>query len=50
MNNHFFMATRTRQTAEERREAVLAAALEEFARAGYRGASTDAIARREGIS
>jgi AcrR family transcriptional regulator len=44
------MATTTRQTAEERREAVLAAALEEFARAGYRGASTDAIARRAGIS
>jgi AcrR family transcriptional regulator len=44
------MATTTRQTAEERREAVLAAALEEFARAGYHGASTDAIARRAGIS
>jgi AcrR family transcriptional regulator len=44
------MATTTRQTAEERREAVLGAALEEFARAGYRGASTDAIARRAGIS
>jgi AcrR family transcriptional regulator len=44
------MATSTRQTAEERREAVLEAALEEFARAGYRGASTDAIARRAGIS
>ena len=44
------MATTTRQTAEERREAVLAAALEEFARAGYRGASTEAIARRAGIS
>jgi len=44
------MATTTRQTAEERREAVLAASLEEFARAGYRGASTDAIARRAGIS
>jgi AcrR family transcriptional regulator len=44
------MATTTRQTAEKRREAVLAAALEEFARAGYRGASTEAIARRAGIS
>ena len=44
------MATTTRQTAEERREAVLAAALEEFGRAGYHGASTDAIARRAGIS
>jgi AcrR family transcriptional regulator len=44
------MATSTRQTAEERREEVLAAALEEFARAGYHGASTDAIARGAGIS
>jgi AcrR family transcriptional regulator len=44
------MATATRQTAEARREDVLAAALEEFAHAGFRGASTDAIARRAGIS
>ena len=44
------MATATRQTAEERREDVLAAAVEEFARAGFHGASTDAIARRAGIS
>lgn len=44
------MAMTTRQTAEERREDVLAAALEEFARSGFHGASTDAIARRAGIS
>ena len=44
------MATRTRQTAEERREEVLAAAVAEFARAGFHGASTDAIARSAGIS
>ena len=44
------MAATTRQTAEERREEVLAAAVEEFGRAGYHGASTDAIARRAGIS
>ena len=44
------MATRTRQTAEERREAVLEAARHEFARHGVHGASTDAIARRAGIS
>jgi AcrR family transcriptional regulator len=44
------MATATRQTADERREDVLAAAVEEFARAGFHGASTDAIARRAGIS
>jgi AcrR family transcriptional regulator len=39
-----------RQTAEERREAVLAAATGEFARKGLHGASTDAIARAAGIS
>src|SRR5262245_37707808 len=44
------MSTVTRQTAEERREDVLAAALEEFARSGFHGASTEAIARRAGIS
>src|SRR3990170_3036827 len=44
------MTTTTRQTAEERREEVLAAAVDEFARAGFHGASTDAIARSAGIS
>jgi AcrR family transcriptional regulator len=44
------MATTTRQTAAERREEVLEAAVAEFARAGFHGASTDAIARRAGIS
>ena len=44
------MATRTRQTAEIRREAVLEAARAEFARHGLHGASSDAIARRAGIS
>ena len=44
------MATRTRQTAEVRREAVLEAARVEFALRGLHGASTDAIARRAGIS
>jgi AcrR family transcriptional regulator len=44
------MATRTRQTAEIRREAVLEAARVEFALRGLHGASTDAIARRAGIS
>jgi AcrR family transcriptional regulator len=42
--------TTTRQTAEERREAVFAAAATEFARAGFHGASTDAIAKAAGIS
>jgi AcrR family transcriptional regulator len=39
-----------RQTAEERRVAVLEAANVEFALRGLHGASTDAIARRAGIS
>jgi AcrR family transcriptional regulator len=42
--------TTTRQTASERREAVLEAARFEFAQHGLHGASTDAIARRAGIS
>ena len=44
------MATTTRQTAEERRAAVLEAARPEFARHGLHGASTDVIARTAGIS
>ena len=44
------MATTARQTAEERREEVLAAAVEEFSRSGFRGASTERIAKRAGIS
>ena len=40
----------TRQTASERRVAVLSAAVTEFAKAGYAGTSTDAIAVRAGIS
>ena len=40
----------TRQTAAERRVAVLSAAVTEFARSGYAGTSTDAIATRAGIS
>ena len=39
-----------RKTAEERREAVLDAALEEFAARGLYGASTEAIAQAAGIS
>jgi len=42
--------TATRQTAEARREAVLEAGRFEFAQHGLHGASTDAIARRAGIS
>lgn len=39
-----------RLSADERREAVLDAAVHEFARSGYHAASTTAIARRAGIS
>jgi AcrR family transcriptional regulator len=46
------MATpaRTRLTAAERREDVVAAAIFEFARTGYHGTPTEAIAKRAGIS
>jgi AcrR family transcriptional regulator len=43
-------STAIRQTAEERREAVLEAAAREFSRKGLHGASTDAIAKAAGIS
>ena len=39
-----------RQTAAERREHLLDAAIAEFAASGYHAASTTAIARRAGIS
>jgi AcrR family transcriptional regulator len=42
--------TTTRQTAEERREAILDAARYEFAEKGLHGTSTDDIAKRAGIS
>lgn len=41
---------RTRLPAEERRAEIVAAALAEFAVTGYSGTSTDAIARRAGVS
>lgn len=44
------MTSGKRQTAEERRESVLAAATTEFAAKGLHGASTEDIARRAGIS
>jgi AcrR family transcriptional regulator len=48
---YLVVATETkRQTADERRETVLEAALSEFAERGLHGASTDEIARRAGIS
>ncbi|MFI6642336.1 TetR/AcrR family transcriptional regulator [Streptomyces sp. NPDC050504] len=39
-----------RMSAEERRESVIRAAIEEFARGGYHGTSTEAIAKRVGVS
>ncbi len=46
------MSTRTssRQTAEQRRAAIVAAAVTEFAVRGLHGTPTEAIARRAGIS
>jgi AcrR family transcriptional regulator len=43
-------ATATRQSAEERRESILDAALIEFAAKGLHGTSTEDIAKRAGIS
>ncbi|RAJ86141.1 TetR family transcriptional regulator [Streptomyces sp. PsTaAH-137] len=37
-------------SAEERRESVIRAAITEFARGGYNGTSTEAIAKRVGVS
>jgi AcrR family transcriptional regulator len=42
--------TRPRRSAEERREEIVALAIEQFAVGGYRGTSTEAIAREAGIS
>jgi AcrR family transcriptional regulator len=46
----FAFATRARSTAEARRLDVIAAASSEFAITGLHGTSTEAIARRAGIS
>jgi AcrR family transcriptional regulator len=42
--------TSTRQTADERRDAIIAAALHAFASGGYMGTSTESIARAVGVS
>jgi AcrR family transcriptional regulator len=39
-----------RMSAEERRESVIRAAMSEFAHGGYKGTSTESIARRVGVS
>ena len=41
---------RTRKSAEQRREEIVAIAFEQFAVGGYRGTSTESIAREAGIS
>jgi AcrR family transcriptional regulator len=41
---------KARKSAGERREEILAIAVRQFAEAGYRGTSTEAIAREAGIS
>jgi AcrR family transcriptional regulator len=43
-------ATRMRMSADDRREQIIALAIEQFAVGGYRGTSTEAIARAAGIS
>jgi AcrR family transcriptional regulator len=43
-------ASPTRMSADERRAAIVAAGIEEFAAHGLAGASTDAIAKRSGVS
>src|SRR3954463_12648685 len=43
-------APRTRMSAGERRAQVLAAATRAFARSGYAGTSTDAVAKEAGVS
>jgi AcrR family transcriptional regulator len=52
INNVVVSTTKTRQrsTADERREAVIEAAIDEFGEHGYHAASTGAIAKRAGIS
>ena len=44
------MTTRTRQSAEERREALIAAAMAEFAHGGLEGTAVSAITERVGIT
>lgn len=44
------MTPTARLTADERRDEIVAAAMVEFAQTGFAGTSTDAIARRSGVS
>ena len=45
-----YASPRPRLTADERREAIVAAAIDEFAARGLAGASVDAVARKAGVS
>jgi AcrR family transcriptional regulator len=47
---HMATATKTRQTADERRETIAKIAFEEFAARGLHGTPTSEIARKAGIS
>ena len=47
---HTTTTRQTRMTADERRDAIVAAGVQEFATGGLVGASTDAIAYRAGVS
>src|SRR4029079_3347130 len=40
----------SRMSADERREAILGAATKAFAKGGYHGTSTDAVAKEAGVS
>jgi AcrR family transcriptional regulator len=44
------MAVKERKTAEERREEILVAAMDEFGEHGLHGTSTDTVARKAGVS
>jgi AcrR family transcriptional regulator len=44
------MAVTTRKSADERREEILVAAMEEFGEHGLHGTSTDTVARKAGVS
>ena len=44
------MTPTARLSAGERRDEIVAAAMTEFAQTGYAGTSTEAIARRSGVS
>src|SRR5712691_4712904 len=50
VSSHYLTGMAIRMSASERREAVICAAVAEFAEGGLHGTSTEAIARRVGVS